>query len=150
MCAWLCVEGGGEAARWGRHKAVIHHVVHPIVEWRHSRLGTTFPVVFWGCRHVDFSWYIVVWRLQVLARAEQEERALCLLFSLLVAYCYWTNDWEEMKLEISWAFIIFDEMTTTPVPCSQYCSQYCFLLFFENIFFLHVKCVVQCEIFLYK
>lgn len=37
----------------------------------------------------------------MLARAEQEERALCLLFSLLVAYCYWTNDWEEMKLEIS-------------------------------------------------
>lgn len=93
MCARLCVEGGGEAVRWGRHKAVIHHVVHPVAEWRHSRLGTTFPVVFWGRRHVDFSWYIVVWRLQVLARAEEEERALRLGFSLLVAYCYRTNDW---------------------------------------------------------
>lgn len=39
--------------------------------------------------------------LQVLARAEEEERILRLVFSLLVVYCYWTNDWEEMKLEIS-------------------------------------------------
>lgn len=37
----------------------------------------------------------------MLAGAGEEERALRLLFSLLVAYCYWTNDWEEMKLEIS-------------------------------------------------
>lgn len=37
----------------------------------------------------------------MLARAEEEERALRLVFSLLVAYCYRTNDWEEVKLEIS-------------------------------------------------
>lgn len=101
MCARLCVEGGGEAARWGRHKAVIRHVVHPVAECRHSRPGTTFPVVFWGCCHADFSWYIAVWRLQVLARAKEEEHALHPVFSLLVAYCCPTNDWEEMKLEIS-------------------------------------------------
>lgn len=97
----LGVRGGGKAARWDRHKAVIHHVVHPLTEWRHSRLGTTFPVVFWACCLVGFSWYIVVWRLQVRARADEEVCALRLLISLLVAYCYWTNDWEDMKLEVS-------------------------------------------------
>lgn len=84
--------------------------------------------------------------LQVLARAEQEERILRLVFSLLVVYCYRTNGWEEMKLEISWAFIIFDEMTTTPVPCSHYSC--CFLLFFD-FFFLRVKCMIQCELFFF-
>lgn len=87
--------------------------------------------------------------LQVLARAEEEERVLRLVFSLLVVYCYRTNDWEEMKLEISWAFIIFDEMTTTPVPCSHYSC--CFLLFFENFFFFHVLSVwYSVNFFLYQ
>lgn len=147
VCTTVC-RGRRGGCKMGRHKAVIHHVVHLVAEWRHSRLGTTFLVVFWGCRHVDFSWYIVVWRLQVLARAKEEDRALHLDFSLLVAYCFRTNDWEEMKLEISWAFIIFDEMTTTPVPCSHHSC--CFLLFFGNIIFLHVKSIVQCKLFSYK
>lgn len=87
--------------------------------------------------------------LQVLTRAEEEERVLRLVFSLLVVYCYRTNDWEEMKLEISWAFIIFDEMTTTPVPCSRYSC--CFLLFFENIFFFHMLSVwYSANFFLYQ
>lgn len=88
--------------------------------------------------------------LQVLARAEEEERILRLVFSLLVVYCYRTNGWEEMKLEISWAFIIFDEMTTTPVPCSHYSC--CFLLFFENFFFFFwcVKYMIRCELFFYN
>lgn len=38
----------GEAARQNRHKAVIHHVVHLLTEWKPSRLGTTLPVVFGG------------------------------------------------------------------------------------------------------
>lgn len=85
--------------------------------------------------------------LQVLARAEEEERILRRVFSLLVVYCYRTNDWEEMKLRnlLSIHYFWWDD---------NYSSSLFSLLmllpgiFQKHFFFLRVKCMIECELFL--
>lgn len=92
----VCQGRGGKGCKMGRTQSCHPPCGVSLHWWRLSRLATTFPVVFgvvalsnqlvyscWEVTGASWGWWRSVFRL---------------LFSVRVAYCDWTNDWKDMKL----------------------------------------------------
>lgn len=134
-----CVSGKrGKGGKMGQTQSCHLPCGAPLPWRRLSGLATTFPVVF-GV--VALSDQLVYSCLEVTGAGWGWWRSIFrLLLSLRVAYCDWTNDWEDMKLNplehslflMRWQLSGFVFSLLVLFPAS-------FFFFFENIIVRSVR-----------